>query len=58
MVTAAVAAVLATVAIATMPVAVAVASNEPARARGGITVFDMFELSPEQFATMMSTNGE
>ena len=58
MVTAAVAVALTTIAIAAIPLAFGLSSNTPARARAGVTVFDMFDLSPEQFATLMGQSGE
>lgn len=53
-VTAVVTVTLAAIAVAAMPIGIALTTTAPTKARGGVTVFDMFDLSPEQFATMMS----
>jgi hypothetical protein len=49
-----------TVALLAVPVMGIAASDPPAETQdhASVTVFDLFELSPEQFAKMMSTNGE
>ena len=32
--------------------------TEPATSHASVTVFDMFELSPERFATLLAQSGE
>lgn len=41
-----------------MTLGVDVEPNESRQEHAPITVFDLFELSPEQFATMMNGGGE
>ena len=45
-------------AVIMMPIGIVLASSTPDKTRAGITVFDLFDLSPEQFATLMTSSGE